>query len=93
MQSNSFDIAILGTIHHGQAIVVDGMHRESLRELVSKFTRCLSLRLRDWRSLMRTPAGLAPAMATCPSYSGSRSQRNGRWMPGVVVGPGTVGVV
>jgi hypothetical protein len=92
MQSNLFDIAILGTINHGQAIVVDGTHRSSLRALVAKFTRRLSLRLRDWRSLMRTPAGMTPATATCPSYSGSRSQRNGRWMPGVVVGPGTVGV-
>jgi hypothetical protein len=92
MRSNHFDSTILGTIIHGQAIAVEGTHRNSLRVLIAKLTRRLSLRLGAWRSLGRTPAGLTPAMATCPSYSGSRFQRDQRWMSGVVVDPGTVGV-
>ena len=96
MHSNHFDSTILGTINHGQAIVVDGTHR-SLRVLAYKFARhlasCLgALRLASWRALKRTPAGLTPAMAMCPSYSAPRRQRHQRWTPGVVVGPGTVGV-
>ena len=91
MHSNHFDSTILGTIHHGQAIVVDGTHR-SLRVLVAKFARRLALRLASWRALKRTPAGMTPAMAMCPSYSALRRQRQQRWTPGVVVGPGTVGV-
>jgi hypothetical protein len=94
MHSNYFDSTILGINHHGQAIV-DGTHR-SLRILVAKFARHLAsrfgaLRLASWRALKRTPAGLAPAMAMCPSYSALRRQRRQRWTPGVVVGPGPVG--
>jgi len=96
MHSNHFGNTILGTIHHGQAIVVDGTHR-SLRVLVAKFARRLALRLgalprASWRALKRTPAGMTPAMAMCPSYSALRRQRQQRWTPGVVVGPGAVGV-
>jgi hypothetical protein len=93
MQSNHFDIAILGTIHHGQAIVASGTHRSALRVLFADFARRLSLRLGGWRALTRMPATMTPAPATCPSYSGIRSQRDKRWMPGVVVVPGTVGVL
>jgi hypothetical protein len=91
MHSNHFDSTILGTINHGQAIVVDGTHR-SLRASIAKFARRLHLRLASWRALKRTPAGMTPAMAMCPSYSELRRQRHQRWTPGVVVGPGTVGV-
>jgi hypothetical protein len=89
MRLNHFDSTILGTINHGQAIAVEGTHRSTLRVLVAYLTRRLSLRLGGWRALKRTPA--MPALATCPSYSGSRFQRQ-RWMSGVVVDPGTVGV-
>jgi hypothetical protein len=89
MRFNHFDSTILGTIHHGQAIAVEGTHRSTLRVLVANLTRRLSLRLGGWHALKRTPA--MPALATCPSYSGSRFQRE-RWMSGVVVDPGTVGV-
>ena len=92
MRSNHFDSTILGTINHGQAIAVEGTHRSTLRVLVAKFTRRLSLRLGGWRALKRMPLAMTPAMAACPSYSGSRSQREKRWAAGVVVDPGTVGV-
>jgi hypothetical protein len=103
MRFNIFDNAILGAIHQGQAIAVEGTHRPALRVLVASLARRLSLRLGAWRalSMKRTPAGsprrlacgeMTPAMATCPSYSGSRFQRSQRWMSGVVVDPGTVGV-
>ncbi len=91
MRSNHFDSTILGTIHHGQAIAVDGTHRSALRVLMAKYARRLSLRLAGWRALKRMPA-MTPATATCPSYSGRRFQRNEHWMSGVVVDPGTVGV-
>ncbi len=93
MQSNHSNNTILGAFNHGQAIAVEGTHRSVLRVLVAKFTRRLSLRLGGWRALKRMPATMTPAPATCPSYSGSRSQRDQRWLPGVVVVPGTVGVL
>jgi hypothetical protein len=92
MRSNHSGITILGTINHGQAIAVEGTHRSVLRVLVAKFTRRLSLRLGGWRALKRMPLAMTPAMATCPSYSGRRFQRQQRWTAGVVVDPGTVGV-
>ncbi len=96
MHSNHFDSMILGTINYGQgtAIAVEGTHRPALRVLVAKFARRLGLRLGSWRalSLKRMPAGMTPAVATCPSYSALRRQRQQRWMSGVVVDPGTVGV-
>ena len=91
MQSNHSGNTILGTINHGQAIAVEGTHRAGLRVLIAKFTRRLSLRLGGWRALKRMPAAM-PAIATCPSYSASRFQRDQRWVAGVVVDPGTVGV-
>ena len=96
MRSNHFDSTIFGTIISGQGstIAVEGTHRSTLRDLVFQFARRLSLRLASWRSLSlkRTPAGLTPATATCPSYTATRQQRHQRWMSGVVVDPGTVGV-
>ena len=91
MQTNHFAATILGTINHGQAIAVECTHRTALRVL-STFTRRLSLRLGGWRVLKRMPLAMMPAIATCPSYSGSRFQRETRWVAGVVVDPGTVGV-
>jgi hypothetical protein len=92
MRSNHSGSTILGTINHGQAIAVEGTHRSTLRVLIAKFTRRLSLRLGGWRALKRMPLTMTPAIATCPSYSASRFQREQRWVAGVVVDPGTVGV-
>jgi hypothetical protein len=92
MNSNYFDSTILGTSNHGQVILVDGTHRSALRVSIAKFARRLALCLASWRAFKRTPAGMTPAMAMCPSYSELRRQRSVRWTPGVVVGPGTVGV-
>jgi hypothetical protein len=97
MRSNHFNSMILGNqvIGQGNVIAVEATHHTTLRILVTKLARRLSLR---WRGLLAMPAGFAafsgmtPAMATCPSYSGSRSQRHQRGMSGVVVDPGTVGV-
>jgi hypothetical protein len=72
-------------------IAVDGTHR-ALRDLVFKFARRLALRHASWRALVRVPGAMKPAMAMCPSYSALRRQRCERWTPGVVVGPGAVGV-
>ena len=95
MQSINFNSMILGAQIIGQGIVnaVEGMHRSTLRSLV----RSLSKR-GSWRSLLRTPAGflafgeMTPIAATCPAYTATRLQRHQRWMSGVVVDPGTVGV-
>jgi len=92
MQSNHFDSTILGAIINGQGFVVVGTHRTTLRVLIAKFARSLSLRLGSWRALKRMPAGMTPALATCPCYTAGRQQRHQRWMSGVVVDPGTVGV-
>ena len=97
MQSNHFNSMILGSQINGQGnvIAVEATHRTTLRTLVTKLARRLSLR---WRGIASMPAGFAAfsgmtlAPATCPSYSGSRSQRHQRGMSGVVVDPGTVGV-
>ena len=99
MRFNHFDSTILGFNLNAQGIVnvVEATHRNTLRTLITKFARRLSLR-GSWRSLKRTLAGslalreMTPAMATCPSYSGTGHQRHQRWMSGVVVDPGTVGV-
>jgi hypothetical protein len=95
MRLNHFVNMILGAQFNGQGsmIAVAGTHRSTLRDLLAKFARGRSLRLGSWRALsMRTLAGLTPATATCPCYTGSRRQRHERWMSGVVVDPGTVGV-
>jgi hypothetical protein len=92
MRSNHSGSTILGTINHGQAIAVEGTHRSTLGVLIAKLTRRLSLRLGGWRALKRMSLTMTPAMATCPSYSATRFQREQRWTAGVVVDPGTVGV-
>jgi len=96
MRINHFDSMILGTITNGQGSIsaVEGTHRAALRILVAKYARRLSLCLGSWRALMlkRAAAATTPAMAMCPIDSGSRRQRDQRWLPGVVVDTGTVGV-
>ena len=92
MRFNHFDSLILGAINHGQVNAVEGTHRPALRALFARIARCLSLCLGSWCALKRMPAGMTPATATCPSYSGRSRQRQERWMSGVVVDPGTVGV-
>jgi hypothetical protein len=103
MRSNSFDSLNFGIQNIGQGITnaVERTHRMTLRTLITKFARRLSLRGK-WSALKRTQAGslairigdireMTPAPATCPSYSATRCQRHQRWMSGVV-DPGTVGV-
>ena len=104
MRFNHFDSRVLGTIKNGQGFVnaVEGTHRATLRILISKCARRLSLRLGMWHALaMKRMAAAAttaarwcptPIAATCPSYSASRRQRDQRWMSGVVATRGTVGV-
>jgi hypothetical protein len=104
MRSNHFDSMNFGINLNGQGTVnaVERTHRITLRALITKFARRLSLR-GSWRALKRSLAGslaigelaisrMTPAPATCPSYSATRFQRDQRWMSGVVVDPGTVGV-
>ena len=103
MQSNHFENVNFGSNMFGQGVIVEAMHRNTLRALITKFARRLSLR-GSWRSLKRTlTAGslghriyaiteMTPAPATCPAYAATRCQRHQRWMSGVVVDPGTVGV-
>jgi hypothetical protein len=103
MRFNHFDNRVLGTNHNGQGFVnaVERTHRAALRILVSKIARRISWQLGSWRALAKkrmaaagtTPGATAAVVtATCPSYSGSRRQRQQRWLLGVVVDPGTVGV-
>jgi hypothetical protein len=98
MRFNHFDSMILGTNQNGQGFVnaVEGIHRAALRALVAKLARRLSWHLGSWRALaikrMATAGTATPFAATCPSYSASRRQRQQRWLPGVVVDAGTVGV-
>jgi hypothetical protein len=95
MRSNHFNSMILGNQINGQGnvIAVEATHRTTLRTLITKLARRLSLR---WRGLSAMSAGFLAfgkmTPATCPSYSGSCSQRHQRGMSGVVVDPGTVGV-
>jgi hypothetical protein len=97
MRFNHFDSMILGFNLNGQgSVIVEATHRATLRKLISSIARRLSLR-GSWRSLSGSPAAFAfgkcmPVAATCPTYTGTRFQRHQRWMSGVVVDPGTVGV-
>jgi hypothetical protein len=100
MRFNHFDSMILGfnSNAQGSVIAVEATHRTTLRSLIIKIARRLSLR-GSWQSLLGSPAGASatfsgwmPVAATCPSYSDTRFQRHERWMSGVVVDPGTVGV-
>jgi hypothetical protein len=89
MRSNHFDSTILGINHFGQGSTnaVEGTLRATLRSLIIVLARRLALRAECWCVLKRMPA-----TATCPSYRATRWQRHQRWMSGVVVDPGTVGV-
>lgn len=101
MRFNQFDNCALGSNYDGQGTAnsVEGTHRAALRILLAQCARRISLRLGMWRALaMKRMAGVTPgvtapvAAATCPCNSASRRQRGQRWIPGVVVDPGTVGV-
>ena len=87
--------AILGANSIGQGSVnaACGWQASALRAL-AKFERglflCLGYRLA--LVLKRTPAVMTPIAATCWISSDRRHQRHQRWMSGVVVDPGTVGV-
>ena len=93
---NTFGVQFNG---QGSVMNVEATHRITLRNLISIIARRLSLRS-SWRSLKRTLTagsaafgGMTPAFATCPAYTAAtRGQRHERWMSGVVVDPGTVGV-
>jgi hypothetical protein len=102
MRFNHFEnMNTFGFQFNGQGSVmnVEATHRITLRSLISIIARRLSLRS-SWRSLKRTLTagsaafgGMTPAPATCPAYTAAtRGQRHQRWMSGVVVDPGTVGV-
>jgi len=97
MQANLFDSMNLGANTNGQGInaVVAGAHFvAALRKWALVSVRGLFLRLGAWHALelVRMPAGMTPAIATCRISSARRDQRHQRWMSGVVVDPGTVGV-
>lgn len=97
MNANYFtNHMILGANFQGQGswIAVGSRLSSALRGF-SIFVRGLSLSLAGWRALgvKCTSTGTAPAMATCSTTpSATRRQRHERWMSGVVVDPGTVGV-
>ena len=94
MQFINFDSTILGNLNQGQGsmIAVEGKHRSTLRVLVAKFARRLRLRLEGWCALMHATAAWRPMPAVCPSYSGTRRQRDQRTTQGVVETRGPVGV-
>jgi hypothetical protein len=77
----------------GSANAVRGWHKVTLRAIAIEI-RGIYLCLGNWCALgsKRTPAA-ATAPATCRSIDSTRRhQRHQRWMSGVVVDPGTVGV-
>jgi hypothetical protein len=84
---------ILGTKANGQGSVIAAWQATTLRAIAIN-VRGLSLCLGYWLALVfkRMPAGMTPAAATCWKNSNRRHQRHQRWMSGVVVDPGTVGV-
>ena len=94
MQFNNFDSTILGILNQGQGsnIAVEGTHRSMLRVLVAKFARRLRLRLEAWCALKHATAAWRMTPAMCPSYSGTRRQRDQRTTQGVVETRGPVGV-
>lgn len=104
MLANFNDSTILGTLPSGQGsvIAVEGLQAASLNALLADYARGLFLGLRKAFALIlkRNAAGTA-AMRWCPtprpamcwtSCSTLRHQRHPRWLSGVVVDPGTVGV-
>lgn len=95
MNANHTDRMILGALIQGQGSLIGIGTRLSsmLREFSVNYLRGLSLCLASWRALKCTSTGTTPAVATCPTIpSAGRRQRHQRWMSGVVVDPGTVGV-
>ena len=84
-------IAAANSIGKGLANAVRGWQATALLSLES----CgLFLSRGYWYalSLKRMPAAMTPIAATCRTISDRRHQRHQRWMSGVVVDPGTVGV-
>ncbi len=97
MAANSNVNTILGTQSNGQGSVnaVRSWHGAALRAIAIEI-RGLFMCLGYWQALVlkRKPVATATALATCrTSCPRSRHQRHRRWMSGVVVDPGTVGVV
>ena len=98
MLANRNDNTILGTFFKGQGNVVAGKQLCSLYAPVAVYVRGLFLGLGDGIALAikRIAAAMAwqPAMCwtTSTSCSTRRHQRGKRWLSGVVVDPGTVGV-
>ena len=97
MAANRNDNTILGTISNGQGrvIAVCGWCGATLLAIALEL-RGLFMCLGYWFALVlkRKPVATAIAPATCrTSCPARRHQRHERWMSGVVVDPGTVGVV
>jgi hypothetical protein len=103
MQSNYFNRLSLGAFFQGQGSqnAVELASRAAVRALAttlaSKLSRGVSLwhgllHFEAWHALVlkRMPAAAMPAM--CSIISNRRRQRDTRWLSGVVVTPGTVGV-
>ena len=100
MLANRNDSTILGTNFNGQgfANAVAGKQASPLCARIAVYVRGLFLRLGDGIALVlkRDAAGMTrrPAMCWAGSQACStrRHQRDQRWLSGVVVDPGTVGV-
>lgn len=93
MAANLTNNTILGTITCGQANVIAAWDR--LVAALRAAKECgLFLSRGYWYalSLKRLPAATIVAPVTCRPITDSRRQRHQRWMSGVVVDPGTVGV-
>jgi hypothetical protein len=79
----------------GSVIAVNGTGTTSLASLLAVYARGLFWGLGEGLALIlkRGLAGMTPRPAMCwTSCSTQRHQRHERWMSGVVVDPGTVGV-
>ena len=97
MAANRNDNTMLGANFNGQGSVnaVRGWHRAALHAIAIEI-RGLFTCLGYWVALVlkRKPVATATALATCrTSCPSRRHQRDQRWTSGVVVDPGTVGVV
>jgi hypothetical protein len=104
MRAYYFNQLSLGTFFQGQGttVAVEQAAEAAVRALATKLASKLSRGLSLWHgllhfeawhalSLKRMPAATMPAM--CLINSNRRDQRDTRWVPGVVVTRGTVGVV
>jgi hypothetical protein len=84
------------TLGQGSVIAVNGTGTASLRGLWAAYARGLFWGLGDAIALIlkrKAIAGTMPRPAMCwTDCSTQRHQRHERWMSGVVVDPGTVGV-